>query len=62
MFLGILALHIESQQTLEPGVFFAEADEEVGEQLHVAPRKFVAIDPDFNAIETVYGMGYRWLA
>ena len=24
-------------------------------------RKFVAIDADFDAIETVYGMGYRWL-
>jgi two-component system OmpR family response regulator len=25
-------------------------------------RKFVAIDADFDAIETVYGMGYRWLS
>jgi len=25
-------------------------------------RKFNAIDPDFNAIEAVYGMGYRWNA
>jgi len=25
-------------------------------------RKFLAIDPDFDAIETVYGMGYRWVA
>ena len=24
-------------------------------------RKFVAIDASFDAIETVYGMGYRWL-
>jgi two-component system OmpR family response regulator len=24
-------------------------------------RKFVAIDEKFDAIETVYGMGYRWL-
>lgn len=23
-------------------------------------RKFALIDPDFDAIETVYGMGYRW--
>ncbi|MCP4453511.1 MAG: proteobacterial dedicated sortase system response regulator [Planctomycetes bacterium] len=23
-------------------------------------RKFSAIDPEFNAIETIYGMGYRW--
>jgi two-component system OmpR family response regulator len=25
-------------------------------------RKFAAIDPAFDAIETVYGMGYRWRA
>ena len=24
-------------------------------------RKFVALDPEFDSIETVYGMGYRWL-
>lgn len=23
-------------------------------------RKFAAIEPEFNAIETIYGMGYRW--
>jgi two-component system OmpR family response regulator len=23
-------------------------------------RKFLAVDPGFDAIETVYGMGYRW--
>ena len=23
-------------------------------------RKFAAVDPAFDAIETVYGMGYRW--
>ena len=25
-------------------------------------RKFQAIDPAFAAIETIYGMGYRWMA
>jgi two-component system OmpR family response regulator len=24
-------------------------------------RKFAEIDPTFDAIQTVYGMGYRWL-
>ena len=23
-------------------------------------RKFIAVDPSFNCIDTVYGMGYRW--
>jgi two-component system OmpR family response regulator len=25
-------------------------------------RKFLAIDAGFASIETVYGMGYRWIA
>jgi two-component system OmpR family response regulator len=25
-------------------------------------RKFAAVDPDFDRIESVYGMGYRWKA
>jgi two-component system OmpR family response regulator len=24
-------------------------------------RKFIAVDAGFDAIHTVYGMGYRWL-
>jgi two-component system OmpR family response regulator len=24
-------------------------------------RKFIAIDPDFDAIDTVHGAGYRWV-
>jgi two-component system OmpR family response regulator len=25
-------------------------------------KKFAVVDPDFDAIDTVYGMGYRWSA
>jgi len=25
-------------------------------------RKFAAVDPAFDQIDTVYGMGYRWKA
>ncbi|TMH46435.1 MAG: DNA-binding response regulator, partial [Betaproteobacteria bacterium] len=25
-------------------------------------RKFTAVDPAFEQIDTVYGMGYRWKA
>ena len=31
-------------------------------QLRALNRKFGAIDSNFDAIETVYGMGYRWIA
>jgi len=24
-------------------------------------KKFLAVDPNFDGIETVYGMGYRWM-
>jgi two-component system OmpR family response regulator len=24
-------------------------------------KKFLAVDPAFEAIDTVYGMGYRWI-
>jgi two-component system OmpR family response regulator len=24
-------------------------------------RKFLAVDPGFDRIESVYGMGYRWV-
>jgi two-component system OmpR family response regulator len=24
-------------------------------------RKFQAVDPQFDAVQTVYGMGYRWV-
>ena len=23
-------------------------------------KKFIQVDPEFDCIETVYGMGYRW--
>jgi len=35
-------------------------DDHVARQAH--PRKFAALDPAFDRIATVYGMGYRWLA
>ena len=27
----------------------------------VTVNLFIAIDQDFDSVETVYGMGYRWL-
>ena len=57
-------------QPLERGVlvqrykrFFADVvldDGTVTSQVKRIRAKFVGADPDFDAIQTVYGMGYRW--
>jgi two-component system OmpR family response regulator len=36
-------------------------DSTVTSQIKRIRRKFLAVDEAFAAIETVYGMGYRWL-
>jgi two-component system OmpR family response regulator len=36
-------------------------DSTVTSQIKRIRAKFVAVDPDFTAIDTVYGMGYRWV-
>jgi two-component system OmpR family response regulator len=36
-------------------------DSTVTSQIKRIRAKFVAGDPDFTAIDTVYGMGYRWV-
>ena len=36
-------------------------DSTVTSQIKRIRAKFTAVDPDFTAIETVYGMGYRWV-
>jgi two-component system OmpR family response regulator len=37
-------------------------DASVTSQIKRIRSKFAAVDADFAAIETVYGMGYRWKA
>ena len=37
-------------------------DGSVTSQIKRIRAKFAAADPDFSAIDTVYGMGYRWLS
>jgi two-component system OmpR family response regulator len=35
-------------------------DNTITSQIKRLRRKFQAVDPGFDAIQTVYGMGYRW--
>ncbi|MDJ0814050.1 MAG: proteobacterial dedicated sortase system response regulator [Woeseiaceae bacterium] len=54
--------HVKNRQQLMDAAQAVLDDNTITSHIKRIRRKFVAIDPDFNAIETVYGMGYRWLA
>jgi len=53
--------HVKNRQQLMDAAQAVLDDNTITSHIKRIRRKFVAIDPQFNAIETVYGMGYRWL-
>ena len=54
--------HVKNRQQLMDAAQAVLDDNTITSHIKRIRRKFVAIDADFNAIETVYGMGYRWLS
>jgi two-component system OmpR family response regulator len=54
--------HVKNRQQLMDAAQAVLDDNTITSHIKRIRRKFTAIDPDFDAIETVYGMGYRWLA
>ena len=54
--------HVKNRQQLMDAAQAVLDDNTITSHIKRIRRKFVAIDPDFSSIETVYGMGYRWLA
>ena len=54
--------HVKNRQQLMDAAQAVLDDNTITSHVKRIRRKFIAIDPDFEAIETVYGMGYRWLA
>ena len=54
--------HVKNRQQLMDAAQAVLDDNTITSHIKRIRRKFVAIDPQFSAIETVYGMGYRWLA
>lgn len=54
--------HVKNRQQLMDAAQAVLDDNTITSHIKRIRRKFVAIDPDFGAIETVYGMGYRWLS
>ena len=54
--------HVKNRQQLMDAAQAVLDDNTITSHIKRIRRKFLAIDGDFDAIETVYGMGYRWLA
>ncbi|MBA3562721.1 MAG: proteobacterial dedicated sortase system response regulator [Gammaproteobacteria bacterium] len=54
--------HVKSRPQLMEAANVVLDDDSVSSQIKRIRRKFQAIDAGFEAIQTVYGMGYRWRA
>jgi two-component system, OmpR family, response regulator len=52
--------HVRSREQLMAAANTVLDDSSVTSQVKRIRAKFLAADPDFSAIQTVYGMGYRW--
>ena len=53
--------HVKNRQQLMDAAQAVLDDNTITSHVKRIRRKFIAIDSTFDAIETVYGMGYRWL-
>jgi two-component system OmpR family response regulator len=53
--------HVRNRQQLMDAAQAVLDDNTITSHIKRIRRKFFAIDDGFEAIETVYGMGYRWL-
>ena len=53
--------HVKNRQQLMDAAKTVLDDNTITSHIKRIRRKFLAIDHEFDAIETVYGMGYRWL-
>jgi len=54
--------HVKNRQQLMDAAQAVLDDNTITSHIKRIRRKFIAIDAAFDAIETVYGMGYRWLS
>ncbi len=52
--------HVKNRQQLMDAANVVLDDSTITSHIKRLRRKFQELDPGFNAIETVYGMGYRW--
>lgn len=54
--------HLKNRQQLMDAANVVLDDNTITSHVKRIRKKFNAVDSDFDAIETVYGMGYRWLS
>jgi two-component system OmpR family response regulator len=52
--------HVRSRQDLMQEAKIYVDDSTITSHVKRIRKKFIAIDPEFDCIDTVYGMGYRW--
>lgn len=52
--------HVKSRQQLMDAAKTVLDDNTITSHVKRIRKKFANIDPDFSAIQTAYGMGYRW--
>jgi two-component system OmpR family response regulator len=53
--------HVKNRDQLMEAASTVLDDSTITSHIKRIRRKFQALDPAFEAIQTVYGMGYRWL-
>jgi two-component system OmpR family response regulator len=53
--------HVKNRQQLMDAANVVLDDNTITSHIKRMRRKFQQIDPAFDAIQTVYGMGYRWV-
>jgi two-component system OmpR family response regulator len=52
--------HVKSRQQLMDESKMVVDDTTITSHIKRIRKKFMQLDPDFDCVETVYGMGYRW--
>ena len=52
--------HVKDREALMTAAKMLVDDSTITSHVKRVRRKFEAMDPAFDRIETVYGMGYRW--
>ncbi len=52
--------HVKNRQQLMDAADVVLDDNTITSHIKRIRRKFQAVDPGFDAIETAYGIGYRW--
>lgn len=53
--------HVKNRQQLMDAANVVLDDNTITSHIKRIRRKFLAVDPAFDAVQTAYGMGYRWL-